>query len=155
AARASNSERLAFIADSVVALAGLDDPTARARDVRVIDALLREVCRERRVAAALDAQTARINADPDALDALLRQQNYRPAFWRMAGQELGYRRFFDVNSLAGLRMEDERVFDAVHAMLLRGFNDTAIDGFRVDHPDGLRDPAQYFQRLHAARPGAW
>ena len=65
---------------------------------------------------------------------------------------LNYRRFFDVSTLAGIREEDERVFAAVHALPLGWVEDGWVDGLRVDHPDGLRDPAGYLRRLRAAAP---
>ena len=74
---------------------------------------------EPEVAAAVDADRRGVNATPDALDALLERQNYRLAFWRTAGRELDYRRFFDINTLVGLRIEDERVFADTHALILR------------------------------------
>ncbi|HKV10322.1 MAG TPA: malto-oligosyltrehalose synthase [Thermoanaerobaculia bacterium] len=96
-----------------------------------------------------------INADPDRLDELLQRQNYRIAFWRTAGQELDYRRFFDVHTLVGLRMEDERAFADTHALVLDWLSRGMLDGLRIDHPDGLRDPKQYFERLRAASSRAW
>ncbi|HEX6902404.1 MAG TPA: malto-oligosyltrehalose synthase [Thermoanaerobaculia bacterium] len=104
---------------------------------------------------ALDAIVAEVNADPDRLDALLSLQSYRPAFWRTAGQELDYRRFFDVHTLVGLRIEDDRVFADTHVRVLQWLREGVLDGVRIDHPDGLRDPDQYFQRLRAAAPEAW
>src|SRR4029077_182278 len=83
------------------------------------------------------------------------RQNYRLAFWRTAQQELGYRRFFDINTLVGLRAEDERVFADTHVLTLEWLLNGVLDGVRVDHPDGLRDPQLYFDRLHAVRPRAW
>jgi len=106
-------------------------------------------------AAAIDKVLADINASPDRLDDLLERQNYRLAFWRMAKQELDYRRFFDINTLVGLRMEDEQVFDDTHALVVHWLNRGVLDGLRVDHPDGLRDPQQYFSRLAKAAPQAW
>lgn len=83
----------------------------------------------------------------DALHALLEAQAWRLAHWRVAADEINYRRFFDVNELAALRMEREAVFEATHALALdlaaRGW----VDGLRIDHPDGLQDPARYFERL--------
>ncbi len=89
----------------------------------------------------------------DALDGLLREQPYRLADWRVAGDDINYRRFFDVNSLAALRMEETSVFEAAHACIFRWLAEGRITGLRIDHPDGLADPAQYFDRLqrrHAA-----
>jgi (1->4)-alpha-D-glucan 1-alpha-D-glucosylmutase len=83
----------------------------------------------------------------DALDALIDAQPYRLAHWRVAGDEINYRRFFDVNGLAALRQEREQVFEATHGLILRLAAEGAIDGLRVDHPDGLADPAAYFRRL--------
>ena len=83
----------------------------------------------------------------DALDALIEAQPFRLAHWRVAGDEINYRRFFDVNELAALRMERVPVFEATHALVLRLAAEGAIDGLRVDHPDGLADPAGYFARL--------
>ena len=97
----------------------------------------------------------RANRDPDVLDVLLRAQVYRLARWRVAHRELGYRRFFDVNSLIGLRMERRRVFADTHRLLRHWIASGLIDGIRVDHVDGLRDPQQYLERLRAAAPRAW
>jgi len=83
----------------------------------------------------------------DALHALLEAQAYRLASWRVASDEINYRRFFDVNDLAGLRVENEAVFDETHRLVLELVRTGHLDGLRVDHPDGLRNPAQYFQRL--------
>jgi (1->4)-alpha-D-glucan 1-alpha-D-glucosylmutase len=89
----------------------------------------------------------------DALHELLEAQVYRLAYWRTASHEINYRRFFDVNQLAGLRVEDPGVFAATHALL----GDLLASGFvhavRVDHPDGLFDPATYFAMLQALGGG--
>jgi (1->4)-alpha-D-glucan 1-alpha-D-glucosylmutase len=103
----------------------------------------------------LDPDPERLAANPDELHRLLERQHYRLAFWRTAGQELDYRRFFDVNSLAALRVEDEGVFLETHALVLRWLAAGVLDGVRVDHPDGLRDPRQYCARLREAAPAAW
>ena len=89
------------------------------------------------------------------LEELLAQQAYRLAYWRVAAEELNYRRFFDVDTLVGLRVEDPAVFDATHAVVLRLVRDGVVDGLRVDHPDGLADPAGYLGRLSAAADGVW
>ncbi|HEY6219495.1 MAG TPA: malto-oligosyltrehalose synthase [Gemmatimonadaceae bacterium] len=83
----------------------------------------------------------------NALQQLLDVQHYRLVDWRRGGRELNYRRFFDVNDLVGLRMEDEQVFDETHALTLSLVGDGVIDALRVDHIDGLRDPAGYLSRL--------
>ncbi len=89
------------------------------------------------------------------LAELVHRQHYRLAFWRTADTELNYRRFFDVRALAALRVESDDVFDATHALLLELFGTGHIDGFRVDHPDGLADPRRYFARMARATGGAW
>jgi (1->4)-alpha-D-glucan 1-alpha-D-glucosylmutase len=81
------------------------------------------------------------------LHGLLEVQAYRLAYWRTAFDEINYRRFFDVNDLAGLRMEDPRVFADTHALLLDLIAEGLVTGIRIDHPDGLFDPAQYFEAL--------
>lgn len=81
------------------------------------------------------------------LHDLLERQHYRLAWWGTAGDEINWRRFFDINSLAGLRVELPHVFEATHATLFRLYADGLIDGFRVDHVDGLSDPPGYCRRL--------
>ena len=81
------------------------------------------------------------------LRALLERQHYRLDFWRRGPREINYRRFFDVNDLAALRMEDPLVFAETHAFVLRLVRDGMVDGLRIDHIDGLLDPAGYLERL--------
>ncbi len=81
------------------------------------------------------------------LHRLLERQHYRLAFWRVAGDEINWRRFFDINELAGVRVEVSRVFEATHATLFRLYAEGLIDGMRVDHVDGLADPRAYCRRL--------
>ena len=83
----------------------------------------------------------------DQLHHLIEAQAYRLAFWRVASDEINYRRFFDINDLAGLRMENDEVFDATHQLLLRLVQEGKLDGLRLDHPDGLYDPQAYFSKL--------
>lgn len=82
------------------------------------------------------------------------RQHYELMSWRRADAELNYRRFFAVNSLAGLRVEDDRVFDETHAEIGRWLREGLVDGLRVDHPDGLRDPGAYLERLSRLADGA-
>lgn len=81
------------------------------------------------------------------MNALLERQAYRLVFWRVATDEINYRRFFDVNDLAAVRTEDPRVFAEMHDLIFKLIADRKIDGLRIDHPDGLYDPAAYFQNL--------
>ena len=95
------------------------------------------------------ADLAQVNASPDELDAILDRQFYRLAWWQAAQRDLGYRRFFDVNTLVGLNIDSEPVFDATHAFVLGMVEAGDVDGLRIDHPDGLRDPEAYLQRVRA------
>jgi (1->4)-alpha-D-glucan 1-alpha-D-glucosylmutase len=112
------------------------------------------------IRAHVESAVAAVNGTPgvpesfDALHELLEAQPYRLASWRTAADEINYRRFFDINTLAGVRVEDPIVFDAIHALLKSLIADGFVSGVRIDHPDGLFDPARYFtdlQRL-AGRP---
>ncbi len=106
-----------------------------------------------RVAEAIHMALAVANGVPgspdsfDTLHALLEAQPYRLASWRTAMDEINYRRFFDINELAGVRVEEERVFQATHAFIAAWMAAGWVKGLRVDHPDGLFDPAGYFARL--------
>lgn len=86
----------------------------------------------------------------DRLEELLAQQSYRLSFWKVAADEINYRRFFDINQLAAIRVEDAEVFQSVHALIFDLVKNGIVQGLRVDHSDGLLDPAAYFQRLQAA-----
>ncbi len=88
---------------------------------------------------------------PDLLD----RQFYRLAHWRVGDEELNYRRFFDIDTLAAVRVEDQDVFAETHAVLLALVAEGRIDGLRIDHPDGLADPREYVRRLARATGGAW
>jgi (1->4)-alpha-D-glucan 1-alpha-D-glucosylmutase len=128
----------------------------RHRDKGVLDQLLERLCAEEQgICTAIDKALDELNADPDRLDDFLSLQYYRLAYWKTADQQLGYRRFFDVNSLIGLRMERPHVFEETHALVLDWLARGVLDGIRVDHPDGLRDPREYFERLREAAPKAW
>ncbi len=96
-----------------------------------------------------------VNATIDLLDELLDAQHYRLAFWRTGSFELDYRRFFDVTDLAGIRVEEPVVFDLTHQLIGSWVQDGSVEGLRVDHPDGLRDPAAYLGRLRELAPDAW
>ena len=161
AARYIDAPTLNFIADSLARLPSpeateIELVAARHRDKAVLYDLLHRFCEEAPVAPeAITRAVNELNSDKDALDAILNLQNYRLAYWRTADQEMGYRRFFDINTLIGVRVERLSVFMATHARILEWLRTGVIDGVRVDHPDGLRDPQQYFARLRAAAPDAW
>jgi (1->4)-alpha-D-glucan 1-alpha-D-glucosylmutase len=86
---------------------------------------------------------------------LLESQHYKLADWHEAATSLNWRRFFDITSLIGVRVEEPSVFDATHEVVLRLVHEGLIDGLRVDHPDGLADPRGYFRRLAEATGGMW
>jgi len=88
------------------------------------------------------------------LHALLQRQNYRLAWWRAAADEINWRRFFDINTLAGMRVELPRVFDATHEFVLKLYAQGLIDGVRIDHIDGLADPRGYARKLRRAMEAA-
>ncbi|MDV9197734.1 alpha-amylase family glycosyl hydrolase, partial [Streptomyces sp. Wh19] len=88
---------------------------------------------------------------PELLDA----QHYRLGWWRLARTELNYRRFFTISELIGVRVEDPEVFAATHGKILELVRDGVVDGLRIDHPDGLAEPAAYLERLSAGTGGRW
>jgi len=107
----------------------------------------------RKVQTRFNKTLALLNGTPgdagsfDALHDLLEKQAYRLAFWQVSGEEINYRRFFDINDLVGLRMENPRVFAETHKLIRRFLAEGLISGLRIDHPDGLLNPAEYFMRL--------
>ena len=107
------------------------------------------------VRTAIESAVRRFNGTPgdaasfDALHELLEAQVYRLCYWRAASHEINYRRFFDINTLVGLRVENKEVFDATHQLLGELIRDGKVHALRIDHPDGLFDPAQYFVNLQA------
>jgi (1->4)-alpha-D-glucan 1-alpha-D-glucosylmutase len=131
-----------------------DGAVERNRDKEIHKRRLAEVCaRAPEVAAAINEAVDLINgtsADPasfEELHELIKAQAFRLANWRVAADDINYRRFFDTNDLAGIRTENETVFQATHHLILKFVTDGKVDGLRIDHPDGLYDPAQYFERL--------
>ncbi|MGH9458927.1 MAG: malto-oligosyltrehalose synthase [Thermoanaerobaculia bacterium] len=109
--------------------------------------------------AHLEGLIARVNDGSSTtphfaeLDRLLELQHYRLSFWRMAAEELNYRRFFDISELAGLTIESRETFEAVHRLPLELARRGIVTGLRIDHIDGLRDPIGYLERLRDALPG--
>ncbi len=140
-------------ARGLAALAAEEDPRAVAE---AIMALAPPRSSER---ASLEQLVARINDGSSTvptfaeLDRLLDLQHYRLSFWRLASEELNYRRFFDISELAGLRVEDRETFEAVHRLPLELARREIVTGLRIDHIDGLRDPIAYLHRLQDSLPG--
>lgn len=122
---------------------------------RLKERLARAARRSGRIRDAIDKAVSYANGDVSApesfgpLHRLLDRQSYRLAYWRVATSEVNYRRFFDINALAGVRVEDEAVFETTHALILRLVEDDLVHGLRIDHVDGLADPQQYLERLQA------
>jgi len=126
----------------------------REREKEIIKRRLERRCAEApEVQRAIETALLQINGkrgDPrsfDKLDELLNAQSYRLAFWRVAAEEINYRRFFDVNDLAAIRVELSKVFDAIHRLVLELVGTGAVTGLRIDHPDGLYLPREYFVKL--------
>jgi len=157
----SGSEYLAFLADSLARLPGaaMTDRASiseRHRDKEVIRALLSRVFDELPfIGDAVDGSLDDFNRDVNKLDDFLEQQNYRLASWRTSKEELPYRRFFDVNTLVGLRVENHHVFADTHTLILCWLREGVLDGIRIDHPDGLRDPRRYFEWLRKEASDVW
>ena len=99
------------------------------------------------LAQAVDEAARGFAEDPDRLDALVQAQHYRLAYWRVASDEINYRRFFDVNDLAGLRVEDAEVLGRTHELVFAMLADGRVDGLRIDHIDGLANPGGYVNLL--------
>lgn len=133
----------------------------RRREVQVIKRRIATLYQESRAfRSALDHSLDDLNGvkgDPssfDQLERLLADQAYRLSFWKVASDEINYRRFFDINELAAIRMEDRAVFAATHELIFRLVGEGLVAGLRVDHVDGLLDPLQYLRRLQRAAASA-
>ncbi len=129
----------------------------RNRDKEINKRRLAALCtRSPEITASILAGVESINGIPsdpasfDELHELIKVQAFRLANWRVASDDINYRRFFDTNDLAGLCMENEGVFQATHRLILTLVAEGQIDGLRIDHPDGLYNPAEYFERLQRA-----
>jgi (1->4)-alpha-D-glucan 1-alpha-D-glucosylmutase len=150
---------VAALLDSLGRLPSRDNPDAEARRTRVRDAAVfkRQLARlatgHEWLQRWIDACVQRLNGQPgepgsfDALEQLISAQAYRLADWRVASDDVNYRRFFDVNTLAALRMERRDVFEATHRKVLHWLQEGMLTGLRIDHPDGLSDPQAYFEQL--------
>jgi len=134
------------ISEEAVSIRYRDKEAHKRRLVRLLE-------RSEAIRRYIDETIERLNGTPgapesfDALHELLEAQAYRLAYWRVAVDEINYRRFFDVNNLAALRMEQQEVFESTHALTFELIEQGKIDGLRIDHSDGLYDPKTYFERL--------
>jgi (1->4)-alpha-D-glucan 1-alpha-D-glucosylmutase len=152
-----HSSKLEDLASAFGELPGrVSGAAGRARNAALLKADLACLCgRSPGAAHAVEERVRQLNCGGndgrfEGLHGLLEEQAYRLAYWRVAGDEINYRRFFAINDLAGIRVEDERVFEATHRLVLRLVETGAVRGLRIDHPDGLRDPAGYLRRLQDA-----
>ncbi len=147
--------RLDAIAEGCAALPSRDDADPMARTTRrererdLQRQLAEAVAGDPAAAAAVEAAVAAVNEEPgrDRLSELHDAQAFRLSHWRVASGDINYRRFFDINALAALRIEDPRVFAATQGLALDLAAEGVVDGLRIDHSDGLYDPAAYFERL--------
>ncbi len=131
-----------------------DERLERYSQIQFIKRMLRELYMENsNIRAFIDENIDMFNGEKDTgdnlnlLDSLLSEQLFRLSFWKVAGEELNYRRFFNINSLISLRMEDEKVFNVTHTFIMNLVRDRKITGLRIDHIDGLYDPTGYLRRL--------
>jgi (1->4)-alpha-D-glucan 1-alpha-D-glucosylmutase len=144
------------------AFSGLSDWRPRiAQRARDLQSVLGALAQQRSdVREAIEAAVNGINGEPGRLetwrrlDALIQDQYWRAAHFRVAADDINYRRFFNINELAGLRMELPELFEQAHRLVFALLRDGLLDGLRIDHVDGLFDPKQYLSRLrqHAPRP---
>jgi (1->4)-alpha-D-glucan 1-alpha-D-glucosylmutase len=131
-----------------------DQIVERAREKEVAKLRLEQLCADHpAVAEALQRALVKFHGHPgdpgsfNALDQLIESQAYRLSYWRVAAEEINYRRFFDINTLAAIRVELPEVFEATHQLLWRLLGSGKVTGLRIDHPDGLYDPRGYFAQL--------
>jgi (1->4)-alpha-D-glucan 1-alpha-D-glucosylmutase len=137
---------------------GVDAESRRLRFVerRAVGAEMAGLLEAGSISTATDAMLGVVNSDVAALDRILNEQHHRLARWTMAVAEVNYRRFFDINTLVGLRMEDPAVFTEFSALTADLVHRGDVDGLRIDHIDGLRRPLQYAQRLRdLTGPDTW
>jgi (1->4)-alpha-D-glucan 1-alpha-D-glucosylmutase len=160
-------QELQSIITALEKLAPRDEPdpekiAERAREKEVAKRRLAALFHDSpRIAQFIDDNVRQLNGHVgearsfDLLEQLLDAQAYRLAHWRVAGEAINYRRFFDINSLAAIRIEDEHVFAATHALVFRLIREGKVTGLRIDHPDGLYAPSEYFRRLREEIPGLY
>ncbi len=133
---------------------GFEQQAERSREKEVQKRRLASLCeRSQEIMDLLVSNVATLNGNPgdpqsfDALHELIKTQAYRLAQWRVAADDINYRRFFDINELAALRMENAGVFNQTHRFIIDLVKQHKVDGLRIDHPDGLYDPKKYLSQL--------
>lgn len=163
-APAGSAEALKQLADGFARLRATRGTGRRAaihaEGMRLKSALAALAGHDPAVAAALERAASAVNGEPGEagswrrLHALLEAQSYRVAYWRVAADEINYRRFFNINDLAGIRIQLPELFDRVHRLVLTLVAEGRLQGLRIDHIDGLYDPAAYCRRLQRAAAAA-
>jgi (1->4)-alpha-D-glucan 1-alpha-D-glucosylmutase len=155
-ARAADDDVLGVAARLLARAEGTARTDERDTDLAVATRTAHARLADPATAQALEAELASITADADRLQLILDHQHHRLARWTMGDAELGYRRFFDVDALAATRMEDPDAFDLLHDLPTGLVADGVVDGLRIDHVDGLADPARYLAQLRErVGGGAW
>ena len=124
---------------------GVDYETWHATKLGLVEA----ITQVRAQMQSVESLVTDVNRDAGLLQSILNQQYYKLCFWKETDKRINYRRFFTVNELICLRMEDQKVFDEYHAYLFKLFKEKLVDGVRIDHIDGLQDPARYTQELRS------
>lgn len=139
--------------DRLEALAQLRDPDeAQRKEYRAAAARAADILRTARQGTLFECAVHKRAGEPEAIHELIERQFYVLHHWKLEGEVVNYRRFFDVGTLVGLRMEDEQVFAAAHGRIEAMIRAGEIDGLRIDHPDGLREPEGYLARLRSLLP---
>ncbi len=155
-ARACGCPELEILSHSLRVVAGEEDPWRHHQQQDVVKAQFAALVSERSdLAQALDRVLDEMNSVPDRLDEFMSQQFYRLAFYRLARYDLDYRRFFDIHELAALSIHRPEVFERTHALILREIAEGRLASLRVDHPDGLRNPSEYFRKLRSNDDSLW
>jgi (1->4)-alpha-D-glucan 1-alpha-D-glucosylmutase len=148
---AAESSRLVDVVASFEKIAVADSPQIQQENAEAASQLLREAAASEEGLADIQGALARFSeTTPEgiaALHALLESQHYRLTWWRNAAEEINWRRFFEVTDLAAVRVEQDSVFEATHELIFRLYAEGLIDGVRIDHVDGLADPAAYCRKL--------
>ncbi len=141
-----------------------DDPSGeRYQQIHFVKRMLHELATQsqdireylERTLAAFNGEDGSPGDRFELLHKLLSEQFFRLSYWKVAGEEINYRRFFSINDLISLRVEDEKVFDKTHSLILEYIRQSLFAGVRVDHIDGLYDPSAYLKRLREHAPEAW
>lgn len=160
AAQRSDNDELAFISNSLERLplstcTDLKQIERRDKYLKVIQRYLDNILnRLPELAVLIDQIIEEFNSTGDLIHEFHEAQNYKLAFWKVSRHDSGYRRFFDVNSLVALRMEDDDVFTDCHRLALNLYQTGKVDGFRIDHIDGLLDPEKYLNKIRSRCPDA-